>query len=148
MSRWLFVSIFIFWTITGCSSHQEALQILKIDQKELKIELADSPQEWAKGLMYRKTLPENQGMLFAFPQARRASFWMQNTYVPLSIAFINREGEILEIHDMQPLDATPIQSLSSDIWFALEVNQGWFERNGIEAGDFLDAKKFQPLLTK
>ncbi|MBX7158373.1 MAG: DUF192 domain-containing protein [Verrucomicrobiae bacterium] len=140
MSRWLFVSIFIFWTITGCSSHQEELQILKIDQKELKIELADSPQEWAKGLMYRKTLPKNQGMLFAFPQARRASFWMQNTYVPLSIAFINREGEILEIHDMQPLDATPIQSLSSDIWFALEVNQGWFERNGVEVGDKIEVK--------
>lgn len=135
MSRWFLVSFLIFWGIAGCSSDKEKLHVIKIDQKELKVEVADSPQEWAKGLMHRKSLPENRGMLFVFPQARRASFWMQNTYVPLSIAFMDREGEILEIYDMQPLDRTPLMSFSSDVWFALEVNQGWFEKNNIRPGD-------------
>ena len=141
MSRWILVIFFVLWGWVGCQSHKEPLQVLKIDQKQLEIEVADSPAEWAKGLMYRKSLPENYGMLFVFPRPRRASFWMQNTYVPLSIAFLNREGEILEIREMQPLDETPIMSWSDDVWFALEVSQGWFEKNKIQAGNRFEVKK-------
>lgn len=143
MSRQLLLSLVLVITLWGCGSQSNQLQMLSVREEKMQVEVADSPQEWAKGLMYRKSLPENQGMLFVFPRPRRASFWMQNTFVPLSIAFLNREGKILEIRDMQPLDETPIMSWSDDVWFALEANQGWFEKKSIQAGERFEIEKIK-----
>lgn len=140
MSRQILLSLVLGIVLWGCKSRLDEFQPLSVKGETLQVEVADAPEEWAKGLMYRKTLPEDQGMLFVFPRPRRASFWMRNTFVPLSIAFLNRNGEILEIRDMQPLDATPIMSWSSDVWFALEVNQGWFERKSIQTGERFDVE--------
>jgi uncharacterized membrane protein (UPF0127 family) len=102
----------------------------------VKAEIARTGDERSKGLMGRKSLPDGEGMLFVFERDQILSFWMKNTLIPLSIAFISHEGRILEIHDMKPQDLTSIQSNRS-ARCALEVPQGWFSRAGIGVGDRL-----------
>jgi uncharacterized membrane protein (UPF0127 family) len=84
--------------------------------------------------MFRDSLPADHGMLFIFEQPETASFWMKNTKIPLSIAYIDSAGKILEIKSLKPLDETPIPSASGEVAFALEVNDGWFTRNGASTG--------------
>ena len=103
----------------------------------LKAELARSTAQRNQGLMYRKSLPDGEGMLFIFERDEILSFWMKNTLVPLSIAFISSEGRILEIYDMEPGNLAPVSSGRS-ARYALEVPQGWFGRAGIRIGDRLD----------
>jgi uncharacterized protein len=88
--------------------------------------------------MFRDSLPEGQGMLFIFEQPKKASFWMKNTKIPLSIAFIDSAGKILEIESMNPLDETVVPSGSDQVAYALEVNQGWFARHAISNGAKID----------
>ncbi|MDR0643100.1 MAG: DUF192 domain-containing protein [Treponema sp.] len=102
----------------------------------LRVEIARSAEEKQRGLMYRKDLAEGRGMLFIFDRDQLMSFWMKNTYIPLSIAYIRSNGTILEIWDMRPLDENPVPS-SRGVRYALEVPQGWFGRAGIKAGDRL-----------
>jgi len=85
--------------------------------------------------MGRTELADGQAMLFVFTQPQPMSFWMHNTLIPLSIAYINAAGVIREIHDMQPLDKTMIRSAFRDHLYALEVPQGWFQKNKILPGD-------------
>lgn len=85
--------------------------------------------------MHRKSLPDNSGMLFFLPKEMQASFWMKNTYIPLSIAFIDRYWTILEIHDMEPLSEKIIASASASVLYALEMNKNWFSLNGLKPGD-------------
>ena len=73
-------------------------------------------------------------MLFIFDQPKKASFWMKNTKIPLSIAYIDSNGKILEIKSMNPLDETIVPSNSDEVAYALEVNQGWFARHGVSPG--------------
>jgi uncharacterized membrane protein (UPF0127 family) len=107
---------------------------LKIADSTLFAEVADTPQTSANGLMFRDSLPEDHGMLFVFEKPETASFWMRNTKIPLSIAYIDSAGKILEIEPLKPLDETPVESASSKVAFALEVNEGWFKRNGVSPG--------------
>lgn len=86
------------------------------------------------GMMFRKEMAESEGMLFVFDRPHRAAFYMRNTLIPLTCAYIDREGTILETHDMKPLDETPIEANSEQIQFVLEMKQGWFERNHIATG--------------
>jgi uncharacterized protein len=111
---------------------------LKISNVPLKAEIADTPQASENGLMFRDSLPADQGMLFIFEQPRRASFWMRNTKIPLSIAYIDSAGKILEIKSMNPLDETVVPSSSDQIAYALEANQGWFAQHGISSGAHVD----------
>ncbi|HUO44331.1 MAG TPA: DUF192 domain-containing protein [Burkholderiales bacterium] len=106
---------------------------LEIDGHRLTVEVASRPQQLERGLMYRRMLPENRGMLFVFDAPQALNFWMKNTYLPLSIAFIGANGVIVNIDDMKP-QTTRIHSSSAPAKFALEVNQGWFRRNHIEPG--------------
>jgi uncharacterized membrane protein (UPF0127 family) len=111
---------------------------LKILETALTAEVADTPQASENGLMFRDSLPENRGMLFVFDQPKKASFWMRNTRIPLSIAYLDSTGKILEIKSMKPLDETVVPSVSDQVAYALEVNQGWFDRHGIAAGAKVD----------
>jgi uncharacterized membrane protein (UPF0127 family) len=104
-------------------------------------EIASSPGQREQGLMNRKELKDGNGMIFIFERDEIMSFWMKNTLVPLSIAYIAQDGRILEIHDMQPGDLTPVRS-SRSARYALEVPQGWFDRAGIAPGDRLDVSGF------
>jgi len=100
----------------------------------VKAEIARTDQERSQGLMYRKKLPDGEGMLFIFEKDQILSFWMKNTYIPLSIAYINFEGIIIDIKDMFAHDQNPVLS-SRSVRFALEVPQGWFTRAGVKQGD-------------
>jgi uncharacterized protein len=107
---------------------------LKILHASLNAEVADTPQASENGLMFRDSLPEDRGMLFVFEPPKQASFWMRNTRIPLSIAYVDSTGKILEIESMQPLDESVVPSVSDQVAYALEVNQGWFGRHGIAPG--------------
>jgi hypothetical protein len=114
---------------------------------ELDVELAITIAQRAYGLMYRKQLPENSGMIFLYDKDINGSFWMQNTYIPLSIAFFDADGKIIYITDMEPL-TTDSHGPGRPFRAALEVNKGWFERNNVTVGDrtevFRDGKKIFP----
>lgn len=102
----------------------------------LTVELADTAERRGRGLMFRQSLDEDAGMLFLFPSETRAGFWMQDTYVPLSIAFIDEAGVIREIQEMAPL-TTELHVPTSAYRWALEVNQEWFAEHGVGVGDIV-----------
>jgi uncharacterized membrane protein (UPF0127 family) len=120
---------------------QEAAQLelpaitLRMGKKAVTAEVADEPQERATGLMFREDLAPDSGMLFVMPAPEPAAFWMKNTKLPLSVAYVSQSGIILEIHDLRPFDETPVPSAFSRIAYALEMEQGWFAKNGILPGD-------------
>jgi hypothetical protein len=96
-------------------------------------EVANTFDSRARGLMYRKSLGPNQGMLFVFPDVSAHCMWMKNTFVPLSVAFMDEQGTIVSIHDMQPQNETS-HCAAKPARFALEMNQGWFAKKGVKAG--------------
>ena len=103
---------------------------------EVRVEIADSLSEQARGLMYRKSLGEDSGMLFVYRREQPLSFWMKNTRISLSIAYIDSKGRITDILDMKPLDDKPPHYTSSEpVQYALEVNQGFFDEHGVKVGD-------------
>jgi uncharacterized protein len=101
---------------------------------EVEVEIADDYAERRRGLMERTELAENAGMLFVFDSEEQLSFWMRNTLIPLSIAYIDAEERIIDIQDMQPLDETGHPS-AEPAMYALEVNQGFFDERGVRVGD-------------
>ena len=103
----------------------------------VQVEIADTAAEWQMGLMGRTALAQDAGMLFVFDQEQLLSFWMKDTLIPLSIAFIDSQGRIVDIQDMQPLDETSHQS-AVPAQYALEVNQGFFGERGIMIGDTVE----------
>ena len=111
---------------------------IEIGDETLDVELAETPQQIAKGLRFRETLAEDAGMLFIFAKPQRLSFWMKDASIPLSIAYIQPDGKIVQIRAMKPYDETPVPSLSDAVSYALLVNQGWFERHGISAGTVIE----------
>lgn len=113
---------------------------LYIKGKEIRVEVARTPAERATGLMGRKHLDKEEGMLFIFEEEGYHSFWMKDTLIPLSIAFIDREGRIVQITDMKPLTLTS-HPPPKPILYALEMNQGWFSKNRIKAGDVVRFSK-------
>ncbi len=107
---------------------------LWLGTEELITETARSNQEIATGMMYRTEMEENEAMIFVFSRERQASFYMRNTRIPLSIAYLGSDGTILEIHDMTPLEETPVVASQNRVRYALEVRQGWFDRHGVREG--------------
>ncbi|MGH3023054.1 MAG: DUF192 domain-containing protein [Gaiellaceae bacterium] len=105
----------------------------------LDVEVADSAEERQVGLMNRESLPRDAGMIFLFEENSSGGFWMKNTLIPLSIAFADAGGSILRILDMEPCEADPCEIYDPGVFYrsALEVNQGAFERLGVEEGDRL-----------
>ena len=120
----------------GITNAQPRLRTIKLwlGAQELKTEMALTQQQIATGMMFRKEMPENEAMIFVFARPFQVAFYMKNTILPLSCAYIDSEGIIQEIYDMTPLDETPIRAKGENIRYVLEVNQGWFKRNGIGIG--------------
>jgi uncharacterized protein len=108
--------------------------VLGIGGHKLTVEVAATEPERARGLMYRRMLPEHRGMLFVFPMVAIHSMWMANTYIPLSVAFLDGSGVIINIADMEPHTRVP-HSAARPAKYALEMNQGWFKKRGIQPGD-------------
>ncbi|MFH1348674.1 MAG: DUF192 domain-containing protein [Patescibacteria group bacterium] len=104
--------------------------------RKLAVEIADTPNERIQGLMFRKELKENQGMLFVFTQPQVLSFWMKNTLIPLDIIFFDANKEFVSAMTMQPCEADPCPSYKSEraAVYALEVGEGFIERNGVARG--------------
>ena len=111
---------------------------LAVGSGMLEVELAVTGEQRQQGLMFRPTMPADHGMLFVFPTDQSLSFWMRNTHIPLSIAFIDAGGRILNLDDMQPLDDKTFHTSNGMARYALEVNQGWFAAHGVQAGDVID----------
>jgi uncharacterized membrane protein (UPF0127 family) len=99
----------------------------------IQAEVANTPATRTRGLMYRKSMPANHGMLFVFPDRERQCFWMKNTLIPLSIAFLDERGAIVNIADMQPQSEDQHCS-ARPVKYALEMNQGWFAAKRIRPG--------------
>ncbi|MDA9614901.1 DUF192 domain-containing protein [Pseudomonadota bacterium] len=115
-----------------------ALEVhFKSVSKSLDVEVANSDTKRQQGLMYRKDLAKDRGMLFLWPQSNTKCMWMKNTSLPLSVAYLSNDGVILEIYNMVPFSEDSVCSANSTR-IALEVNAGWFEENGIAVGDKLD----------
>lgn len=110
---------------------------LRIGEVLIKVEVSDTPESRQKGLMFREYLPEGEGMLFVFQNEGYHSFWMKDTYIPLSIAFINGDGKIIQIKDMSPQDLT-LHTPMGPVLYALEMEQGWFKRNNVKVGDVVE----------
>ena len=124
------------------SNSNDEFPILSFGHAEVAVELAIDPATQAKGLMYRDSLPENQGMLFVFDRPKQMSFWMRNTHIPLDIGYFTADGVLREIYPLYPRDETSRRSIRSDLLFALEVNQGWYEKRGVKPGDKFDPTDF------
>lgn len=107
---------------------------LTIAGKALVTEVADEDPEREKGMMFRPKMADGEAMLFIFDAPQSAAFWMKNTLVPLSVAYVNAAGMILEIYDLQPKDERPVKSQFATIAYAIEVPQGWFAKNRILPG--------------
>ena len=122
---------------------QPRLETIKLylGATELTAEVANENRERKAGMMHRASMPENEGMLFVFPYPHRSGFWMKNTTIPLSIAYIDRSSRILEIHNLKPGNTNTVNSRSDKIMYALEVNKGWFKKNGIKPGTVIGTDK-------
>jgi uncharacterized membrane protein (UPF0127 family) len=116
----------------GAANAQRAS--LEVGGHRIEVEVAADEQTRQLGLMYRSHLPSEQGMLFVYPSPIRICMWMRNTLIPLSVAFLDEEGRILNIADMTPLSEESHCSVKP-ARHALEMNQGWFAGHGVKVGD-------------
>lgn len=107
---------------------------LWLGSAEVVAEMALNDEQQQTGMMFRTNLDENSGMIFPLPQLERARFWMTNCPLPLAAAYIDPQGEILEIHELHANDANTVESKTRNIFYVLEVNKGWFDRHHIVPG--------------
>jgi uncharacterized protein len=122
----------IAWTLLACGATLGTTS-LEVAGHRVSAEVADDPDERATGLMNRDQLGADAGMLFVYPDLRVREFWMKNTRIPLSIAFLDDQGTIVRIAEMEPYD----QTLTSSLYparYALEMNSGWFAAHGVSKG--------------
>jgi uncharacterized protein len=125
----------MLWLV-ACASAQSVdppTTTLTIGSATVSVEVADDPDERAQGLMKRETLAADRGMLFVYPDERPRSFWMKDTSLPLSIAYLDAQGRIVRITDLTPFDTSPVPS-GRPAMYALEVNKGWFAQHGVQVG--------------
>ena len=105
-------------------------------------QVAASPEQRSTGLMFRRDMPPSEGMLFIFEQAAVQCFWMKNTLLPLSAAFVADDSTIVNLADMKP-QTTDSHCSTQPVRYVLEMNQGWFGKKGIKAGFMLGGKPFE-----
>jgi len=110
---------------------------LTVGGHRITAEVAETDEQRMKGLMYRFSLRQDHGMIFVFSRAEQLGFWMKNTFIPLSIAFIDSTGRILNIDEMAPQTETTHPSRGPAL-YALEMRKGWFREHGVQAGDRIE----------
>ena len=125
-------SFLIFFNIFA-----ESKNFISLEKYLLQIEIVSDPQDRKTGLMNRESLPDDSGMIFVWDRNKVQCMWMKNTSIPLSVAYIEDTGEIIDIYDMVPLSRKSVCSRKPAL-YALEVNQGWFEKNELYVGDFIN----------
>lgn len=133
--------LFLFSALTSLSTFASNIQFekrkIKLGTQTLVVEIADNNAKLAQGLMFRKSLPEGTGMLFVFPNEEVRSFWMKNTFIPLSIGYFNSNRELIDIQDMTPVRSEmqvdlPTYVSKAPAQYALEVPKGWFGKHKIK----------------
>ena len=122
---------------------QPKLPTIKVwlGSQELVTEVARTDLQIHTGMMFREAIAESEAMIFVFDRPDYRAFWMKNVSVPLSCAYIDPDGVILEIHDMTPQETKPIESATGRIQFVLETKQGWFERNKVATGTIVRTER-------
>lgn len=116
---------------------------LSVGGHTLTAEVASTELQRSQGLMHRRMLPENRGMLFVFPHVERHGMWMMNTYIPLSVAFLDGDGVIINIEDMTP-HSRDVHPAARPARYALEANRGWFAKRGIKPGAKVEGLEHAP----
>jgi uncharacterized membrane protein (UPF0127 family) len=106
-------------------------------------QVAVTPEQREVGLMYRKEMPQHEGMLFIFESPSRLCFWMKNTLIPLTVAFIADDGSIVNLENMKPQTTEP-HCAAKPVRYVLEMNQGWFEKKGAKPGSKIAGRPFSP----
>ncbi len=124
---------YLFFSLLLLVSCRKTSVVLKVDGVKINVEIARTEEERKTGLMFRHSLEENHGMLFIFPRERLLSFWMKNTYIPLSIAYITEDGIIKEIYEMKPESLKPVHSRFA-VKYALELPKGNFRKMNARVG--------------
>lgn len=132
------IRLFAFFVLAGLAAAADAQQqmpevALTMNGHKLTAEVAYTDPQRMQGLMYRRILPEDSGMLFVFSETARHAMWMKNTYIPLSVAFIDEQGVIINIENMQP-QTEDTHPAAKPAKYALEVNLGWFGKHGVKPG--------------
>ncbi|MFC3094578.1 DUF192 domain-containing protein [Alteromonas sediminis] len=143
----LFVLLSMFFLVNPASWSQgepspvvfDTLQ-LSINGIPLELEHAVTYEQRARGLMFRKSMCADCGMIFTFSRPIEASIWMKNTYIPLDLAYVDTEGQITGIYTLEPHDLTSVVS-KKKVRYAIEMNRGWFEKNGVKVGDTVVLKE-------
>lgn len=115
---------------------------ISVGMLRIDAQVASTPQQREIGLMHRREMPQHEGMLFIFDQPATQCFWMRNTLLPLTAAFVEDDGTIANLADMKPLDETSHCS-SKPVRYVLEMNQGWFEKRNLRAGVKLRGPEFE-----
>ena len=123
----------LFWSPLAWSEVRMPIMELTVGFHRIEAEVAATPEHRVVGLMHRKSMPQQRGMLFVFPEVERHCMWMRNTFLPLSVAFLDEKGVILNIEDMQP-ETENNHCAAKDARYALEMNLGWFKARGAKAG--------------
>ena len=143
----LTVACSLLLTIPALAQGMEAPQMdlprthLRVGGTNINVQIASTFNERQIGLMHRKSMPVNEGMLFVFPQSGVQCFWMKNTLLPLTAAFVADDGTIVNLADMKP-QTTDSHCSTKPVRYVLEMNQGWFGKKGIKAGFKLGGAPF------
>lgn len=145
---WWFLALSVLLTACGGSDSVKNADpksaddrfAIKVGDRTVQMQIAALPAELQKGLMFRKTMGGDEGMLFVFTSPQPQGFWMRNTTLPLDIGYFDPAGELKEIYPLYPLDERTVTSRSRNIQFCLEMNQGWFQRHNVKPGAKLDLK--------
>ena len=127
---------------TSCKTDQPAPKaeagqvVMRVGRETFTLEVADTPKKQQLGLMHRKSMPQDRGMLFVFEDERERSFWMKDTHIPLDIIYADAAGKVVSVKQMKPLDETSVAS-DGPAKYAVELNQGAARRCGVATGDVL-----------
>lgn len=143
--------------LAGCSPEQDSPRAqansntyfpIGIGESTLQLQLALTPAEQRKGLMFRDSLRPDHGMLFLFERPERQGFWMQNTSISLDIGYLDASGQLREVHKLFPFDETGVSSNSQQILMAIETNRDWYTKNEIRPGAQLDTAALKSAITE
>ena len=146
MNHWKWAWMWAWVCSLAWAQGQPQLQLPRIQLQagmhQMQVQVAATPEQRSIGLMHRAEMPQGEGMLFAFEQATQQCFWMKNTLLPLTAAFITDDGTIVNLADMKP-QTTDAHCSEQPVRWVLEMNQGWFAKRGIKAGFKLQGPVFR-----
>jgi len=133
----------LLWFVGHAAAQAQPLLGLTAGAHRIEAEVAHTPQTRAQGLMHRREMAPDRGMLFVFPQKAQHCMWMKNTFLPLAVAFLDEGGRILNIEEMQPQTETRHCAIRP-AYYALEMNAGWFAQRGVRVGDAIGGVERSP----